>query len=320
MHNYTVGLDMGGTKIALGLFDEQKKLIAKTKFKTDHELSSDALFDETLQRLEGFMRKNGASMHEVTGIGIGAPAVIERQSGLIRFCPNIPAIQGANIREYFIKKTGIRTVVDNDANVAALAEHLYGAGIGFPHMIYSTASTGIGGGIIINGRLFRGSYGFAGEIGHMIANTHHGQLCGCKNRGCFESWAGGAHIFKHVAERIKQGESTLMLELAQGDVSKITGEILYQAYLQKDPMSIALLDQIAYYFGLMFFNLYLALNINCYVVGGGLTHFGDDLLSRIENAFSSFHIEYPMPVYIKYALLDQDFGIIGAMELLNEST
>ena len=210
--------------------------------------------------------------------------------------------------------SGMRVILDNDTHVAALAEHKKGAGRGFQHMVYCAVSTGIASGIIINNQLFRGRYGWAGETGHMLITPGKGIECGCRNKGCFMSYCSGSMIVKHIRNRIAAGEQTLMTELA-GSPEQITAVHIQQAFDRGDSMAKWAVEQMAQYLAVWLYNLYQVLNINCFVFGGGLVHFGDRLFPRIRELFDQYNGN-DLPVYFKFAELGDNFGIIGAAELL----
>jgi glucokinase len=168
--------------------------------------------------------------------------------------------------------------------------------------------------MIIGGKLFRGSYGWAGEGGHMIATPGEGLLCGCGNRGCYMSWCSGSMIVKHIQKWIAEGEKTLMTDMA-GGAENITCLHVEQAYDREDALAIRALDQMARYLGLWFFNLYVSLNINCFVLGGGLLKMGNSLLVPVRRIFDEYN-HNDLSVYIKTAELGDRAGIIGAAELI----
>ena len=213
------------------------------------------------------------------------------------------------MRDYLQERLNVPVVLDNDSNVAALAEHRYGAGRGRRHMIYMATSTGIGSGLILNGELFRGSYGWAGESGHMLITPDGGIDCGCRNSGCFMSWASGRYIPQHI-RRMAQGRQTSM-DLGP----ELDCVALYRACCEGDPLALEVLDQTAHYLAVCVFNIYQLLNVNLFVFGGGLVNFGPMLYDRVRAEFDRYN-HIPQPVEFRFAELKQDFGIIGAAELV----
>ena len=312
---FYIGIDIGGTKIAVGIFNNKRELVKKSKLPTDTSVPASCLSDEIIAEIDKLLLELCIGRKDISGIGIGCPSTVDFSTGIVNYTNNIPNLSDFNLKEYFEKQFFCGVTVDNDANLAALAEYRRGAGRGFKDMMYCTASTGIGGGFILNGRLYRGANGYAGESGHSIITPGEGVKCSCGNYGCIESYASGANISKHVKLRLERGETTVMTELAAG--GEVTGVILAEAFRLNDKMAVELLDQIGKYIGILLFNIYQILNVNCYVIGGGLAKgFGDELYSRIERSFSSFVRANNDPVYFKPAELNQDFGIIGACEVL----
>ncbi len=319
MRDCFIGVDLGGTKVAIALADEKREIFAKIKFKTDKNLGGSELVHIIAEEIMSLLGENGKSAKNLLAIGVGAPSFVDFKTGHILTTANIPNLQDIAMRDIFAEHFDCPIFIDNDANVAAIAEHKRGAGIGFPDMIYLTASTGIGGGIILCDKVFRGSYSLAGEVGHMLLTPGKGALCGCGNRGCFESYISGANIYKNVQLRLDAGQSTIMTTYVQ-NVCDISGEHLLKALDLGDEMAKELFESICYYFGLLCYNLYIALNVNCIVVGGGLTNFGQRLFDNIRNSFESFRPQNKQfEVNVLPAAAGQDFGMIGAVELAADS-
>ena len=181
-------------------------------------------------------------------------------------------------------------------------------------MLYCPVSTGLSSGIIIDGQLFRGSDGFAGESGHTIVSPGEGIPCGCGNDGCLQSYCSGGMIVRHIQNWIAAGEKTQMVELA-GTPEKITARHLEIAARAGDAMALRALDQMALYLGVWVFNLYMTLNINCFVFGGGLIKMGDLLFGRVRKVFDQYN-HAGGEVHFKFAELGQESGLLGALELL----
>jgi glucokinase len=317
MGAYVAGIDVGGTKIACGLFDEGKNLVAQRRCPSDPGLEPEAFFDGLLRELRALLEEQALDPGQLRGIGLGMPSFILFEQGYIVKTSNLVKLRDFPAKAYLTEKfPAVPFVLDNDAHVAALAENRFGAGRGFKNMLYCPISTGISSGIIINGKIFRGTYGWAGETGHMIATPGEGLVCGCGNQGCFMSWCSGSMIIKHVRNWIAQGEKTLMTELA-GSPEAIDCLHLEAAYDRGDPLAMRALDQMARYLGQWFFNLYVTFNIDCFVLGGGLLNMGEKLLGPVRRIFDSYN-RNDMPVYFKPAQLADRFGMIGAAELIFE--
>ena len=269
----------------------------------------------------------------VSGLGIGMPSFILFEEGMIIKTSNLVNIHDFPAKAYLTEKLdGIRVVIDNDANTAAIAEHRHGAGRGFNNMLYCPVGTGISCGIIINGNIFRGSYGWAGETGHMIHTPGEGLMCGCGNQGCFMSWTSGSMIIRHIEKWIADGEKSNINAFA-GD-EPMNCNHLAEAYNNDDPLARRAIEQMVKVLGVWVFNLYLTFNINCFVFGGGILKLFKDLkdggsltgkksgglLEAMKVVFDEYN-KNSMPVYFREAELSNtmsgdDFGIIGAAELV----
>ena len=274
MERYRIGIDVGGTKIAYGLFDDEGRLIARDRHETPRDADGPALCDAMLPRIQALLDGAGTPRSRVQGVGIAMPSFILFDTGYVFLTSAIVNIRNFPMREYLEQRLDIPFILDNDSNAAALAEHRYGAGRGSKHMVYVSASTGIGSGLILNGELFRGSYGWAGECGHMLITPDEGLMCGCENRGCFMSWASGRYIPDQI-RALAKGRHTVR-DLGE----KLDSAALAKACGEGDRVALEALDQTAHYFAVCLFNIYQLLNVNLFVFGGGLTSFGPTLLDH----------------------------------------
>ena len=309
--SYRIGIDAGGTKVAYGLFDRESRLLARYQRPTPIEADGPAFSDQVIESIRAMLEKNGLTPADLQGIGICMPSYILFDQGYVCMTSAMVNIRDFAMRDYLTERLGVPVILDNDSNVAALAEHRYGAGRGSRHMVYVATSTGIGSGLILNGQLFRGSYGWAGECGHMLITPDEGFECGCRNQGCFMSWASGRYIPRHI-RRMAQGRETSM-DLGPD----LDGVELLRACNEGDPLALEVLDQMAHYIAVCVFNIYQLLNVNLFVFGGGLVNFGPMLYDRVRKEFDRYN-HIPQPVEFRFAKLKQDFGIIGAAELVRE--
>jgi glucokinase len=323
MDLHTIGIDVGGTKTAYGLLNGQREIVRRRSHPSDDTASPEEFFDTLVANIKDLMAAGGLKKEDIRGIGIGMPSFVLFEEGRIIKTTNLTKIHDFPARSYLMEKLGgIRVLIDNDSHTGAIAEHRQGAGRGFENMIYCPISTGISSGIIIGGKLFRGRYGWSGESGHMIVTPDDGVECGCGNRGCLMSWSSGSMIVKHIEKWIEQGEQSIMPRLAGG--GKITAFHLGSAYNAGDALARRAYDQMVKYLGIWIYNLYVTLNINCFVFGGGLLKLSQQLmdggkktaiLEDMKEVFDGYN-KNDMPVYFKEAELGNDFGIIGAAELL----
>jgi len=316
MKRFIIGIDVGGTKTAYGVFDEERKILATRRHSSNPKLAPEEFFDVIVENIQALCTECNIAPSELCGVGIGMPSFIHFDEGRIIKTVNLTRLKDFRARDYLQRELGrdIQIVLDNDSHTGALAEHRHGAGRNFQHMLYCPVSTGISSGIIIDGRLFHGSYGWSGESGHMIVTPGEGIMCGCENVGCLMSWCSGSMIVKHVQSWINSGEKTLMTELA-GSMDTITTEHIGECFVRGDALATRAVEQMTTFMAVWIYNLYVTLNINCFVFGGGLLNMKGNLLDRIKDKFDAYN-KNDMPVYFKTAELGENFGIIGAAELI----
>lgn len=306
-----IGVDLGGTKTALGISGPDGEIMESVKFPTEASSSPEAIGDSIVGAIRELAKGRRA---ELAGVGVGVPSFVDFERGIAVHSPNIPSLKDFPMKAYLEARLECPVYLDNDANLAALAEYKKGAGRGTKDMIYITASTGVGGGFILNGEIYRGTFYQAGEIGHMLVTPGEGLLCGCGQRGCFESHIGVRYIPERVQGRLDKGEATAMTSMA-ASVRDIDGRILKQAVDGEDPMATSILGDMCWYLGMLCHNLSMVFSIGRIVIGGGLINFGEPFFRGVRDAFESFRREGLFPVEIKPAELKQDFGVIGALEL-----
>lgn len=314
MKKYYIGVDVGGTKIAYGLFDNSENIIRRYRFPSNSNFDGEALADTILSQINNIVGENNITFHELAGVGVALPSFIRKDEGVILKTSTLPRVKNFPMRHYLQDRLPTEVKLENDGNVAALAEFRKGAGKGFEHMLYCPVSTGCSSAIIINGQIFHGSYGWAGESGHALITPGDGPYCGCENLGCFMSHISGAMIVQRVIQKIESGSETSMLEMVGGDCSQLSAVHILEGAKQNDPLALWAVDHMAYYMGLWLFNLYQILNINCYVFGGGLVNFGDILFGKAFEHFRAYN-KNDLPIHFKFAELGNDTGIIGACQL-----
>lgn len=319
---YFMGIDVGGTKIAYGLFDENKSLVFKEKIPSDDQKEPLDFFGQVAEKLLEYEKKAKDCGGTLAGVGIGVPGFVDFEKGIIARIPSLPKLDGFNVSQFLKRQlclAGIEeipVVVDNDGHCGALAEYRQGAGQGHKNMLYCPVSTGISTGMILDGSLFRGSNGASGESGHMLTCIPEEEQipCMCGNSGCFNSMGSGKAILTHIRRWLAEGESSMLPELA-GSVDKITAKHINEAYEKGDPLSIRAVEQMAHYLAVWIFNVYMLLNVDCIVFAGGLLAMGDKLFGRIQEEFERYHTN-GFPVEFHFTKLGEDSGLIGAVELL----
>lgn len=316
--NYYIGIDIGGTKIAYGLFDEDRQLLSKKKMPSDDQKDGEAFFAPVIDVIREYEEEARRRGGKVRGVGIGITGFVDFERGALTRTASLPRLNHFAVVDYLKSRLGgnLRIVMDNDCHCGALAEYRHGAGKGHKSMLYCPVSTGISTGIVIDGKLFRGSNGASGESGHMLAAVPEEMRmkCSCGNEGCFNSLGSGKAITNYVKRWIEEGEASILPELA-GGAEHITARHINEAYEKGDAVARRAVEQMAHYLAIWIFNVYMLLNVDCIVFSGGLLAMGDKLFGRIEEEFEAYHTN-GFPVQFYKTELGSDSGLLGALELL----
>jgi len=274
-------VDVGGTKVAAGLVNANGEIGSQSRVPMVSNISAQEGLSYVLRAIAQVL-PNGEA--QVSGIGICAPGPLDPTTGVILNPPNIPCWRNFPLAEAVQKVYRVPVCVDNDANAAALAEARWGAGRGYPSVFYVTIGTGIGTGIIFDGRIFHGRTGAAGEGGH-VSIDHRGPRCGCGKPGCIEVMASGTAIAKRARQKIAAGGKSSMLAMAGEDLDAVTGEIIGRAFAAGDPLATEILTESAEMVALWLGNMIDLLDPHVIVIGGGaaalLRPFFDHMRDRI---------------------------------------
>ncbi|HJQ31308.1 MAG TPA: ROK family protein [Pyrinomonadaceae bacterium] len=305
-------IDIGGTKIALGLSDlEGRPRLPFRRFPTDVARGPHRILEQALDELERMAGETGA---RVAAVGCGCGGPLSRRRGLILSPANLPGWDEFPIVDLISERLRVPVELDNDANAAALAEHEYGAGQGAESMVYMTISTGIGGGVILGGRLIHGVGDAAGEVGHMIVKPE-GAPCGCGARGCLETICSGTSIARRAAERLSNGAQSSSL-LGGGSLKEITAKAVADAARAGDRVASEVWDETIEYLALGVGNVIAAFAPEAVVLGGGVSTAGEQLLEPLRRRVNeSVKIAPVDEIRIVQAALGGDSGVYGALIL-----
>lgn len=307
---YVVGIDVGGTKIAACLMDEEGKMPGRATFPTLASEGPKAVIGRIKQSFFEVLKQGQIEQNQVAALGIGMPGPLDTKKGIVKNTPNLPGWIDIPLLQILKSEINLPMVLENDANAAALGENLYGAGKGIDNFVYITISTGIGGGVVLNGRLFKGQDGNAAEIGHMTINFD-GPRCGCGNQGCWEAYASGTALARFAREKIAAGEATKIKELAGEE--NIKAEHVFAAAKKGDKFALELIEKEGFYLGVGLANVVNAYNPKRIAIGGGLTHewnmFYDRMMQVMRERALGASIE---GLEVVKAALSKDVGAIGA--------
>jgi len=313
---YAIGINVGGTSIKLGLVCcDNWSIVARTVVQGKDYDTADGFFKSIPEAIHYLYTEAGVRKKQVLGIGIGLPGCVDSVRGIVKDLTNLPHWRG----EVTVKKTlesllGIPTYIDNDVNLMSLAELIRGAGKGCRNMLCVTLGTGVGGGVIIDGKLYRGSTLSAGEIGH-ITLFKDGEKCNCGNQGCLERYVGNVAIVNRTAQAIKEStlNKSILLKNIDTDISKLTPKIISQSAYQGDELSKYIWQETGTYIGIVFAAMVNVLNPDKIVVGGGVAQAGDILFDAIRKTIDERAMPVPAErVELVAAMLGEDAGIYGS--------
>ena len=318
------GIDLGGTKILGRVLDSADPLIALGDIRVDTPKGGDGIIDAMVGLIAALGAEAvQAGLPPLEAVGMGAAGLVD-EAGVIRFAPNLPGVVDLDVAGLVRERIGIPVVVDNDANTAAVAEHRLGAGDQARNLVLVTLGTGIGGGLIIDGKLQRGAAGFAGEPGHMVVDPN-GPPCPCGRRGCWERFASGSGLARLARDAAHAGRAPRIVALAGGDPEQVRGEHVTRAAADGDAEALEIMAEFAWWVALGISNLENLLDPEVVVVGGGLAEAGELLLAPTRAAYETLVLgfEHRPPVRIVAAALGQDAGAVGAgliaLDLLAEA-
>lgn len=314
---YRIGVDVGGTNVKIALVDKKGEIKFPKTVPTRAEMGYEYTISNIQQAIKDVISEAKIDKNSIEGIGFGFPGQIDCDNGIVRLAPNIPGWVNVPISEIMQKEFNVPVKVDNDVRCAALAELNYGAGVGCKNLVCITVGTGIGSGLIINGKIVRGASNAAGEIGHIKLEMKDGLLCGCGDRGCLEAYASGPSIVAMAKEYVMGGKSAKFRELA-GSVEAITPAIVAQAANEGDVVAKKIFEVMGEYIGLGLTSVVNLLNPEKIVIGGGVADAGDILLEPLRRTLKARTMPIQgAAVEVVPAQLGNTAGIIGSSLLID---
>ncbi|MBU6313561.1 MAG: ROK family glucokinase [Actinomycetales bacterium] len=308
----TIGIDVGGTKVLGGVVDEAGKVLTTARKDTPRQGGS------ALTQTIADVAKELLEQHSVSSVGVSAAGFVSSDRKTMLATPNIADWNGVDLDNQLTRLIGLPVVIENDANAAAWGEAKFGAGKDQDHMMMLTVGTGIGGGIVVNGALYRGAYGVAAEFGHMRV-VPEGHICGCGARGCFEQYASGNALLRHAREAINASPDVArnLLSRADGTVAGLTGQAITDAARDGDPVALAAFNTTGQWLGAGIASLAVLLDPACVVIGGGVIDAGEILLKPTRESLERnmpFAGKHPYPQIIA-AQLGNEAGLVGVADL-----
>ena len=313
--NLIGALDIGGTKILVGLIDQSGELVARQRIETMAERGAEDTIARTLATLRGLLREVDASEEALMAIGCSIPGPLDSNAGVVLFSPNL-GWRDVPVVELIRRQIDVPIAIDDDAHCAALGEARMGAARGADYAVYVTISTGIGSGIVIGGNIYRGAHGFAGEVGHITIEAA-GPPCACGNFGCFEALASGSAIAARARQAVLHGDETILATL-NDDPSMLSAEQVAGAAEAGDAVALRIIETAGAYLGAGLAAIACAFDPQLIVVGGGVVHTGSILMRCAREAFLARTIT-PVGslVLIVPASLGDESGLWGAAALIS---
>ncbi|GIO87454.1 glucokinase [Paenibacillus faecis] len=310
-----IGVDLGGTAIKVGICNEEGQLLHTYEGPTESDKGGEAIVSNIERYVRLIVEESPFEWEQVAGVGAGVAGFTNVRDGIIILAPNV-GLKDFPIRELLEKRLGKPIKIDNDANVAALGEAWGGAGKGVDNCVCYTLGTGVGGGIIIEGKIYQGFSGLAGELGHMhVVPDLEAIQCGCGQMGCLETVSSATGIIRMAKDAVARGERT-SLSL----VENIMAKDVFDAAKAGDELAVRIVSRAAFYLGKSLASVAVVLNPELFIIGGGVSKAGDILFNEIRSVFAK-HAPEPVQkgVQIVPATLGNDAGMVGAAGLFLRS-
>ncbi len=308
------GIDVGGTGIQVGIVDEKGNILGKGGIVTRTDIPFEDQVHAMADCLLDTLNKSGYTLDDLKSVGAGVPGVVDPRTGHIAFCTNL-GWTDVPFAEEFRRWVDKPIYIDNDATVAGLAESVAGVSAGTHSSVFLTLGTGVGGGIILNGKVWSGFHGIGSEIGH-IPLVVDGEQCTCGNKGCLERYCSATAIIRMAREAVDAHPDSLILTMAQGDKANINAKIVFDAAREKDPTAVEVYGKYIHYLSYAIIAVIQLIDPEVVVLGGGVSKAGDFLLDAINAELPKLVMYKALPYSrVEIAKLGPDAGIIGAAML-----
>ncbi|MBI3195081.1 MAG: ROK family protein [Ignavibacteriae bacterium] len=313
MQKLFLGIDLGATTVKTGCVSSEGKILSETKVSTEAHLGPNAVVQQIIKTVDSMFEQYGKDSFEA--IGIGAPGIVN--NGIVKAPPNISSWDEVNLQNEIHQITGIKVIVENDANCAALAEAKFGAGVHYKNFLFVIWGTGVGGGIILDRKIYHGPNGGAGEIGHTTIDFN-GPECNCGNRGCIEAYIGQRYLSQRTKELLqKSNVQSKIIELIEGDFNKIEPHVISLAAEQGDTIAIEILSEAGTLLGYALSNVSNILDLETVIIGGGISAAPQFVYDAITTSLQSRVLKPHRPnIQVLRAKLGNSAGIIGAASLV----
>ncbi|MCR4686720.1 MAG: ROK family glucokinase [Lachnospiraceae bacterium] len=312
MMAYIFAVDLGGTTVKMGLFEAAGNLLEKWEIDTNKEDQGSHILPDIAASIRGKMTEKSIKDSDVAGVGIGVPGAV-RDNGDILGAANL-GWGTFNVKETLEGLTGLKVKVGNDANVAALGEMYAGGGKGYNSIVAVTLGTGVGGGVVIDGKIVCGANGAGGEIGHIHVDDDETEVCGCGNKGCLEQYTSATGVVRLAKRRLAADDKASSIR----NIENLTCKDVFDAVKEGDELSIEVAEKFGYILGKALAQVACVVNPEAFVIGGGVSKAGEILLTFIQKNFVTYTFNGCRNTDFKLASLGNDAGIYGAAKLIME--
>ncbi|MCD8349506.1 MAG: ROK family protein [Planctomycetaceae bacterium] len=318
MTTYCCGIDIGGTKMAVGIVTPEGETVALCSTGDHVRHDESGVMDLAADLVRQACAEAGIAVSDLTGVGVGMAGHMRSRDGIVLFTSNLDGFAGYPLtRELSSRLGGIRIILENDANCQAWAEYRYGAGMGHDDMVFVTVSTGIGAGIIINGRLYRGRTGTAGEIGHTIVEPNSDIACTCGNKGCFMALASTLNLDNIARQKSQRLPTRMFLNPNAHPGGRLDGRHIMAHARDGDAVALAIINEYADYLGIMLYNIFQIFNPSAIILGGGLMNWEFGYFERMQDKFTALAGDMLHdPMTVAKASIGAGSGVLGAASLL----
>ncbi|HIA64558.1 TPA: ROK family protein [Candidatus Poribacteria bacterium] len=311
-----VGVDIGGTKLATVVADANGQILNKVRQPTESHRGFEHAIKLIVDMIDQLLHLEQFTRDQISAIGISCGGPLDTKTGVVYSPPNLPDWDAIPLADIVESEFKIRPVIENDANAGALAEWRFGAGRGYNHVVFMTMSTGIGAGIVVDGRILHGASDCAGEVGHQVL-IPNGPVCGCGNRGCLEAICSGPAIAQRAQEKVRKNPHTKILDLVDDNIEAIRSEEVLEAAKSADPLALDLIHEISFYMGWGIANLVNIINPDIVLIGTIAVAAGDLLLDPIRRTVLEMSMQRPGEIVkIMPAQLGQQIGDLAAISLV----
>ena len=313
MTKYIYGIDIGGTTVKMGLFDEKGDMLEKWEIVTRKENNGENILPDIVKSIKEKNTEKSIETDDILGIGMGVPGPITEDGRVVK-CANL-GWGIFSVADEMSKLTGVEKVkVGNDANVAALGEQWRGGGRGFDNIVMVTLGTGVGGGIIMDGKILTGENGAAGEIGHITVNPKETLTCGCGCKGCLEQYSSATGVIRMAKERLEASDKPS--ELRKFDADEIGGKEVFDAYKAGDELAAEAVNEFAIYLGMGLGNVASVVDTQAFVIGGGLSKNGPVVIDIVKEQYKKNVMFALKNTEFRLAELGNDAGMYGAVRMV----